>query len=683
MSRLRCGSSSRACSAGLVLALLALVFLPGSARAATDDENLTGLVYLASGAPLSSTPWANTTPFAVWVAHGGTWSAAWRYPPSPAWYTTSGGAYSIVLPAAEKDVRWSNGDPYRVEFDASAIFGSPLVQNATSHGTGDPGKISPAGNVDNVLVWTSTDNWQRWDVVLLTLPDLSISPSELTVTPSAPLEDAVVRVNATVRNLGSRDATDAAVRFTDGAPPSGPPIGPDSIVPLIPPGGFAYVEVAWTARPAGSHRICASADPDNRIVESDESNNVACVDVTVTPGPVTRPDYVPYRPQPLPPLRAGLARRVPLSVEVRNQGNASATAAATVAFFNETTPATPFATFSVSPLGPAETSGPFNATWTSPSTPGTYGVVADVDYGNNIAEWNETNNRFAWTIQVVTGPVTSLVVGTPNITAALTYVTSVTSLSFSVLDQSGAGIRNTTYRIDNGTWENYTATGPFTLAGEGSHYLEWHSEDWTGNVEAVNARVLWVDDTPPSTTLLPAVGPYAVDTLFTLNATDAGSGVAFTRFRIDGGAWTTYTSGFTLGAGDHVISYRSEDYLGNTEPEKTRNVTVGAPPDWKPLVALVFSLVLALAGAWASRRAPWKGEKGRRALLEAFALTALPFVVLEAVTGIVSFFTGLLSIPPVLGVGTAVDAGILVAGLAVAGYRGTKARTPEPKVLAR
>ncbi len=53
-------------------------------------------------------------------------------------------------------------------------------------------------------------------------------------------------------------------------------------------------------------------------------------------------------------------------------------------------------------------------------------------------------------------------------------------------------------------------------------------------------------------------------------------------------------------------------------------------------------------------------------------ITALAFVVLEAATGIASLLTGLL--PPVLGVGTAVDVGILVAGLAVAVYRGVKAR---------
>ncbi len=57
-------------------------------------------------------------------------------------------------------------------------------------------------------------------------------------------------------------------------------------------------------------------------------------------------------------------------------------------------------------------------------------------------------------------------------------------------------------------------------------------------------------------------------------------------------------------------------------------------------------------------------------------ITALAFVVLEAATRIVPLLTSLLSILPVLGVGTAVDVGILVAGLAVAGYRGRNARPP-------
>src|SRR3990170_2937108 len=173
MRHLRRGLCSWACS-GLLVVLTALALTATPARGATDDQNLTGLVYLPDGTLLSATPWADNTSFAVYVNHGGSWATAWRYPASPSWYATSGGAYSIVLPATEKNVSWGNGDPYRLEFDVSAISGIPgSVENATSHGTGDPGEFPPVGHTDNAVVWNATDNWQRWDVVLLALPDLS------------------------------------------------------------------------------------------------------------------------------------------------------------------------------------------------------------------------------------------------------------------------------------------------------------------------------------------------------------------------------------------------------------------------------------------------------------------------------------------------------------------------------
>ena len=770
MRRSQRGSYLPACSA-LLTALVALSLAPGPARAAVDDQNLTGLVYLSDGTPLSATLWADNTSLAVYVNHGGDWATAWRYPAS-GWYLTSGGAYSIVLPAAEKDVSWGNGDPYRVTFDVSAITGTPgRTDNATSHGTGDPGEYSPVGSTENAIVWNATDNWQRWDVVLLALPDLAVDPADVVVTPPGPVADGtVVTIDATVRNLGTRDAADAAVRFTDGVPP-GTPIGSDQVVPLLLGGGSAVVSVPWTASPPGLHTVCAAADPDGLVEETDEANNVGCVDVTVVSPPQTRPDYAPVLPQPPTPIRAGLSQPLSLSIEVRNGGNATASTVSTLAFFNETTPAAPFATFPVPPLAPSETSARFTAPWISPATPGTLRVIADGDHENDLAEWDEANNAFAWTVTVVSGPVTNLVVGAPNYTAAETYVTSATPLSFSVLDQSGAGIRSTTYRVALSPWVNYTATGPFTLAGEGPHVVEWSSEDFAGNVEGVSSATLIVDDTPPTTTLTigepkylvggtfvngttpialvpadggatpvglgpmsfrvwsgawsswatygspfvssgadgvrhveyastdllgnaeavhneslvldatpptttlsPGSGPYTADTTFTLCATDAGSGVNATELRVDGGPWSPYAGGFTLAVGDHTISYRSTDHLGNREAERTLDLTVeGTPPpipgetNWKPLVAAAFAAILALAGAWSARRAPWPAESHRR--LRAFAFTAMPFVLGEVTTGVVSLFTGLLAIPPLLGAGTAVDFGLLVAGAAFSIYR--------------
>jgi len=93
---------------------------------------------------------------------------------------------------------------------------------------------------------------------------------------------------------------------------------------------------------------------------------------------------------------------------------------------------------------------------------------------------------------------------------------------------------------------------------------------------------------------------------------------------------------------------------------------VNVDVNYKPIVAVIFAVTLALVGLWSSKKRPWKGGKDRMAVLKAFAITSLPFVMAEAVTGVVSFLTGQLSMPPLFGVGTAVDLAILLAGVVTA-----------------
>ena len=173
--------------------------------------------------------------------------------------------------------------------------------------------------------------------------------------------------------------------------------------------------------------------------------------------------------------------------------------------------------------------------------------------------------------------------------------------------------------------------------------------------------------------------------MFTFTATDDGSGVNATRYRIDGGAWTVYSGGFTLSAGEHNVSYLSVDNLNNTERERWRVVTVrGAPPpppsveaNYKPVVAVMFAIVLAVAGLWTAKKRPWKGGKDRMALVKAFTITSMPFVLAEATTGVVSVLTGQLSMPPLVGAGTAVDLAILLAGTVVAVLRTMRTKPSE------
>jgi hypothetical protein len=61
----------------------------------------------------------------------------------------------------------------------------------------------------------------------------------------------------------------------------------------------------------------------------------------------------------------------------------------------------------------------------------------------------------------------------------------------------------------------------------------------------------------------------------TLGATDAGSGVARTEYRIGSGAWTAYTAPFVVTAqGRQVLEVRSVDEAGNVETARSRELAV-------------------------------------------------------------------------------------------------------------
>lgn len=90
---------------------------------------------------------------------------------------------------------------------------------------------------------------------------------------------------------------------------------------------------------------------------------------------------------------------------------------------------------------------------------------------------------------------------------------------------------------------------------------------------------------------------------------------------------------------------------------------ISAKANFKPLVALAFAVILAAVGYRSSRKRPWNGGKDRMAVAKAFAIMTMPFVFAETMTGIVSLLTGQLSIPPAVGIGTALDLAILIVGV--------------------
>ncbi|MFQ5811232.1 MAG: CARDB domain-containing protein, partial [Armatimonadota bacterium] len=368
------------------------------------------------------------------------------------------------------------------------------------------------------------------------------------------------------------------------------------VLPTVPsgtsrPDGWRF-NATWIAPLlAGDYYVRIIADYGMNVTEVNEENNAVELWLQVTVAGM--PDYVPSNPQPPSPVRTGLGMTLDLSVQVENTGTEGATVSTTLAFFNGTSPGPIFSTTTVPPLNTGEVSGPYAATWTAPVMVGFFAVSTMADFASVLPEENESNNQYTWTIQVVEGPITTLVVGQPNYTVGGTYVTSSTPLDFAVIDQSGTGILRTLYTIDGGLPVNYTATGTFSLTGEGIHSMSWFSEDFAGNSEAANFGLVIVDDTPPAVSILVGAPNYtatdtwiAPSTSIDFTAVDGGIvpvGVDAVECRLWYGSWSpwsTLAGPFTLtGEGLHYVEYRATDLLGNAGAVRNATLIVdGMPP---------------------------------------------------------------------------------------------------------
>lgn len=152
------------------------------------------------------------------------------------------------------------------------------------------------------------------------------------------------------------------------------------------------------------------------------------------------------------------------------------------------------------------------------------------------------------------------------------------TVSLSASDgEHGAGVGTTRYRVDEGPWTTYA--GPFSVRGNGSHTVRYHSTDKAGNEEPEKMVTLTIrDQTPPVTTARldgerKSADKFRGPVTVTLSATDGarGHGVAATLYRVDDERWTAYSGPFRVTRkGRHEVEYRSIDTVGNVE--RTRSV---------------------------------------------------------------------------------------------------------------
>ena len=146
-------------------------------------------------------------------------------------------------------------------------------------------------------------------------------------------------------------------------------------------------------------------------------------------------------------------------------------------------------------------------------------------------------------------------------------------------------------------WPNYAsaataAAGQSYISPDGTVWGDLPSySNWANTnvcLKAYTAGTAAVaDTTAPTTTAsgIPASGWSKSAVTANLSGDDAGgSGVAYTEYSLDGGAYTRGASAAVSLTGAHTLSFRSADNAGNVEAVKT--ATIGIDPDGPWTVAL-------------------------------------------------------------------------------------------------
>lgn len=503
-----------------------------------------------------------------------------------------------------------------------------------------------------------------------------------------------VDISVNVTNFGAPFFnTDFRVEFYNttgfGGPQSQPAFYDSGFLSSLAAGqSHGFLFSTWNApSPAGNYFINITVDVDSAIPEISETNNTFILRFEVL-----APDEVDYIPSTtlVSPIRTSVNKVVNLTSKVENLGISAASSPATIAFYEQSNPGTLLHTDTILPLLAGETSADtYGFDWT-PAGAGTYVIVIVVDYYNDIPETNELNNEVSITVEVYEVPVTTLLIGLPKYSTDPTYVTSSTVFTLTFVDYSGSGLAHVNYRIGSGQWNDYLVTGNFTVPDEGPTTIEYYSEDNIGGTENPHSISIYVDDTPPESTLSHTGEVVRPSSDFMINATDDGSGVAASYYTIDGRNETQYFIPFNLQVGTYTILYYSVDNLGNEETPKTLDVTIEGHPDvgeeaefnYKPILSVVFAVILLILGLIFCRRVVEAEEEDEKVGYfrgfdkKSFIMFSLSFAIIEVVIGAVSAVTGALSIPPTLGAGLIVDLAVLIIGLIIAFFwnRKEKAR---------
>ncbi|MCD1295028.1 hypothetical protein CUJ83_08465 [Methanocella sp. CWC-04] len=139
-------------------------------------------------------------------------------------------------------------------------------------------------------------------------------------------------------------------------------------------------------------------------------------------------------------------------------------------------------------------------------------------------------------------------------------------------DNSGCGVANISYRIDNGPVVVVNGSTAILNVPDGIYSLEYWGTDKVGNVEYSHGETIKKDTQDPVTSLDPPTGNdswYIIQPR--LKASDNLSGIYRLYYMIDSGSWnwTGPTIRIDVPDGSHTLKYYSVDIAGNREGTHT------------------------------------------------------------------------------------------------------------------
>ncbi|NJN81425.1 MAG: hypothetical protein HC802_03505 [Caldilineaceae bacterium] len=320
---------------------------------------------------------------------------------------TGGGSIPIGEHQVIGEIAVGESGMVQVDYDTTGNIGDRKIQVVA-----DPNNFIPESN--------ETDN--KGAATLLVLPppapNLTVESANIGFSPPVPSQGVPVVVSVTILNGGTLDADDVLVQFVDVTDGGMVPIGEKQTIERISAGGDASTQVTYeTAGKVGVRKIRVLVDPHTIIPESNEGDNNATRNLTVTSSPapnlVVQEGNIGFNP--VNPVEGDT---VSIQVTVQNNGDAPATEVA-VQFVDVTGGGSrPIGANQTIALIDVGSSGSAQVSYDTTGRSGDRKIQVVVDPNNLIPESNEGDNVAKQSLDVASQPAPNLVINANNISFA-------------------------------------------------------------------------------------------------------------------------------------------------------------------------------------------------------------------------------------------------------------------------